>query len=174
MLCGLWTAETQPAWSPQVRFVNFGFGSIHLMRPGGMFSMNASASATLEGIINKWCWEPERLERFLCQGACLGTVLVPPMQTELRSSDKTRAASSCVYNAPIPLLLLGILFILFIIFLLRVRNLRIIKPAENIMQAGKWRLISGTRPDPRWHITLCAGIYAVFIGWRKDSCAIGM
>lgn len=126
---------------PAGAFGVFGFSSVHLMGPRGTFSTNASTSATLEGIstndvenLNNWraCCARE------CAWALFWCLVCKQNFAALIKPERPSASSP----------LLGILFILFIIFLLSVRNLRIIKPTENVMQTGKLHLIIGTRPIP--------------------------
>lgn len=152
--------QQKPNWPEAAGvFVAFGFGSVHLMRPCGAFSMSASTSATLEEIstndvenLNSW--------RGSCTRECAWgqfwyltckqtfTALIKPERPLL----------------PHPL------GILFIIFLLSVQNVRIIKLVERLCKQENRIWLAGR--GPWWRITRRTGIYAVFIGWRKGSCAM--
>lgn len=163
-ICCVDYAQQKPNWPEACRYV-CDFWLRYSPPDGALWNVFHARQLFCKhgGNISKWCWEPEQLEIFLCQGVCLGTVLAPCTQTQLCRSDKTWAASAAVPTPPPPFLAFCSLS-----FLLSVRNLTIIKPAENIMQTGKPCLISGMRAGPWWHITPLYR-YLCTIYWEKKS-----
>lgn len=109
----------------------------------------------LGGNINRW-WELEQLERFLCQGVCLGIVLVPRTQTKLQSSDKPQAAfcpppRDSVYYLPAES-----------------------AKSENNQASRKYdanRKTVSDQQDETWPPGGASHSVQVF-GWRKGSCAM--
>lgn len=135
MLSGLWTAESQLVWSPQARLW---FLALVQSTWWGLVEGFPQTLALLQ----PWREYQQMMLRTWTTGELPVPGSVPGHSSGSSYANKTsQLCSSGLLRPPH--------FFLFIIFLLSVRNLRIIKPAENIMQTGKLHLISGPKPLPQ-------------------------